>query len=221
MPAYNSDRSEHKRAKEIISLLKTQYKDCWTSLNYSSPFQLLISVMLSAQATDAQINKLTPKLFAKYPDAKSMCMAPLSKLEKLVHGSGFYKNKAKNLKKTAQMLVELHDGEVPNSMEELTSLAGVGRKTANIVLFHAFGITKGIAVDTHCMRVSYRIGFTTTKNNQEKIEKELMLLVPKDVWGMYTNWMVHHGRGYCTAKKPDCVHCPLKKECKKRDVQLK
>jgi endonuclease-3 len=205
-------------AKKILNILKKEYSGVWTSLNYSNPFELLISVILSAQATDAQINKLTPALFKAYPDAKSMSKAPINKLEVLVRGSGFYKNKAKNIKKTAQMLTELYNGQVPKTMDELTALAGVARKTANIVMYHAHGINSGIAVDTHCMRLSYRFGLTTTRNNQNKIEQELMEIIPKKDWGMYTNWMVYHGRKYCTARKPKCDSCPINKICKKRDV---
>lgn len=206
------------KARQIIKILKKEHKDCWTSLDYKTPFELLISVILSAQATDAQINKLTPALFSAYPDARSMAKAEIGDLERLVRGSGFYKNKARNIQKTSRSLVDLHGGQVPKTMDELTALAGVARKTANIVLYHAYGITEGIAVDTHCMRLSYRFGLSTTRDKQNKIEQELMGLIPKKDWGMYTNWMVHHGRKYCTAKRPKCDICPLNKKCEKRGV---
>ncbi|PIT84989.1 endonuclease III [Candidatus Micrarchaeota archaeon CG10_big_fil_rev_8_21_14_0_10_45_29] len=206
------------RSKKIISLLKKEYKGAWTTLNYSTPFQLLIATILSAQCTDARINKITPALFAKFPDAKSLAAAPLPEIESLIRPSGFYKNKAKNIKKTAQILYEKHGGKVPNTMEHLLELAGVARKTANIVLFHAFSKSEGIAVDTHCMRLSHRLGFTSTRRNQQKIEKELMALLEKNEWGMYTNWMVLHGRKYCTARSPKCGKCPLRFLCPKKGV---
>jgi len=206
------------RAKKILSIFKKQYDGAWTTLNYSTPFQLLIATILSAQCTDARVNLLTPALFAKFPDAKSLAAAPLPEIESLIRPSGFYKNKAKNIKKTAQIIFEKHGGKVPGTMDSLLELAGVARKTANIVLFHAFGKEEGIAVDTHCMRLSHRLGFTSSRRNQQKIEKELMAFIEKNEWGMYTNWMVLHGRKFCKARAPNCKECPLSRLCPKRGV---
>lgn len=201
------------RAGKIISALKKEYKNAWCTLNYSNSFELLVSTILSAQCTDARVNMVTPALFERYGDARAMSMAPISSLEKLVHSTGFYKNKARNIKNASKMIVKDFGGKVPNRMEEMLSLPGVARKTANILLFHAFGKNEGIAVDTHCLRISYRLGFASTPNRQEKTENELMQIIPKSDWGMYTNWMVYHGRKYCVARNPKCEICPVRKYC--------
>ncbi len=205
--------SKKARAVRILSLFKKTYPRAWCSLSYQTPFQLLISTILSAQCTDARVNLVTPKLFEKYPDAEAMSKASIRSLESLIRSTGFYHAKAKALKQTSLTLVSHFNGQVPCDMPSLLTLRGVARKTANIVLFHSFGKNEGIAVDTHCMRVSYRLGLTSSRDKQNKIEKELMALLPKKEWGMYTNFMVSHGRKYCTALKPDCAGCPLNKIC--------
>ena len=205
-------------AKKIISIFKKEYAQAWCTLNYKGPFQLLISVILSAQCTDARINMITPALFAKYPNAKSLAKAPQKDVEKLIHSAGFYRTKAKNIIKTASLITKNFGGKVPNKMEDLLTLAGVARKTANIVLFHAYGKNEGVAVDTHCLRISYCLGLTSKRHNQQLTEKELMEALPKEHWGMYTNWMVLHGRKYCIARNPKCEECPLRKICPKKGI---
>jgi len=200
------------RAAQTIALLSKLYPDAKTALNYSNPLELLVATMLSAQTTDAQVNKVTQTLFKKYKTAKDYATAPLAQLEEDIHSTGFYRNKAKNLKACAQMLLDRFHGEVPQTMEELIQLPGVARKTANIVLYFAFGITAGVAVDTHVMRLSQRLGLTAEKD-QDKIERDLMALLPKEQWMPLTNLLILHGRLVCTAKKPRCDICVLNKIC--------
>ena len=172
----------------------------------------MVATILSAQATDEQINALTPKLFQKYATAEDYANADLAELEQDIRSSGFYRNKAKNLKKTGRLLVEQHNSEVPKTMKELVELPGVARKTANIVLFNAYGIIAGIAVDTHVNRLAQRLGLTKN-TNQDKIEKDLMSIVPKDKWMRITDLLVFHGRRVCDARKPRCDVCVLNKLC--------
>lgn len=200
------------RAAQTIELLSKLYPDAKTALNYTNPLELLVATMLSAQTTDAQVNKVTQTLFKKYKTAKDYATAPLAQLEEDIHSTGFYHNKAKNLKACAQMLLDRFHGEVPQTMEELIQLPGVARKTANIVLYFAFGITAGVAVDTHVMRLSQRLGLTAEKD-QDKIERDLMALLPKEQWMPLTNLLILHGRQVCTAKKPRCDICVLNKIC--------
>ena len=200
------------RAEQTIELLSKLYPDAKTALNYSNPLELLVATMLSAQTTDAQVNKVTQTLFKKYKTAKDYADALLPQLEQDIHSTGFYRNKAKNLKACAQMLVDRFNGEVPQTIEELTQLPGVARKTANIVLYFAFGITAGVAVDTHVMRLSQRLGLTA-KKDQDKIERDLMALLPKEKRMPLTNLLILHGRQVCTAKKPRCDICVLNKIC--------
>lgn len=210
-----------RRAANILSVFKKEYFGAWTTLNYETPFQLLIATILSAQCTDERINKITPSLFLKYPDAKSLSRAKISDIEPIIFSSGFYHSKAKNIICASKKIMQDFNGKVPDTMEGLISLAGVARKTANIILFHAYDKNEGIAVDTHCMRISHRLGFTSSFSNQNKIEKELMALINKSDWGAYTNWMVLHGRKYCFAKNPKCRICPLKNLCQKVGVEKK
>lgn len=200
------------RAAQTIELLSKLYPDAKTALNYTNPLELLVATMLSAQTTDAQVNKVTQTLFKKYKTTKDYATAPLAQLEEDIHSTGFYHNKAKNLKACAQMLLDRFHGEVPQTMEELIQLPGVARKTANIVLYFAFGITAGVAVDTHVMRLSQRLGLTAEKD-QDKIERDLMALLPKEQWMPLTNLLILHGRQVCTAKKPRCDICVLNKIC--------
>lgn len=200
------------RAAQTIELLSNLYPDAKTALNYTNPLELLVATMLSAQTTDAQVNKVTQTLFKKYKTTKDYATAPLAQLEEDIHSTGFYRNKAKNLKACAQMLLDRFHGEVPQTMEELIQLPGVARKTANIVLYFAFGITAGVAVDTHVMRLSQRLGLTAEKD-QDKIERDLMALLPKEQWMPLTNLLILHGRQVCTAKKPRCDICVLNKIC--------
>ena len=200
------------RALKVIELLEKEHADAKIALHYRNPLELLIATILSAQATDEQINAITPKIFQKYKTAEGFANADLIELEQDIKSSGFYHNKAKNLKKTAKLLVEKYNSQVPKTMEELLELPGVARKTANIVLSNAYGIIVGIAVDTHVRRLAQRLGLTEN-SDQDKIEKDLMNIVPKDKWMRITDLLILHGRRVCTAKKPNCAGCVLNKIC--------
>ena len=200
-----------KALKKSLEILTETYPDWRTELTYESPFQLIIAVILSAQCTSAQVNKTTPALFKKYPTAETMAKAPLRDLEKLVHSCGFYHMKAKAILKTSQSILEKFDGEVPGTLEELVTLAGVGRKTASVVLNQAFDVP-AIAVDTHVARVSQRLGWAKSKD-PVKIEFELRELLPEEWWTRANGTMILHGRRICSAKKPKCPECPLAKYC--------
>ena len=200
------------RAQKIMELLEKEHSNAEIALHYNNPLELLVATILSAQATDEQINAITPKLFQKYKTAQDYANVDLAELEQDVRSSGFYHNKAKNLKNTAKMLVEKYNSQVPKTMEELVELPGVARKTGNIVLFNAYGIIAGIAVDTHVRRLSQRLGLTEN-TNQDKIEKDLMNIVPKDKWMRFTDLLIFHGRRVCDARKPRCSMCALNKIC--------
>jgi endonuclease-3 len=200
------------RAQKIMELLEKEHGDAEIALHYRNPLELLVATILSAQATDEQINALTPKLFQKYTTAEDYANADLAELEQDIRSSGFYRNKAKNLKNTGKMLVEKYNSQVPKTMEELVELPGVARKTANIVLFNAYGVIAGVAVDTHVRRLAQRLGLTENKN-QDKIEKDLMNIVPKDKWMRLTDLLIFHGRRVCDARKPSCDACVLNKLC--------
>lgn len=200
------------RTLKIIELLEKQFPNAKTALNYTTPLELLVATMLSAQTTDVRVNIVTQTLFKKYRNAKDYADAPIEQLEEDIHSTGFYHNKARNLKACCQMLIEKFDGQVPKTMEELVELPGVARKTANIVLYHAFDVTAGIAVDTHVMRLSQRLGLTEQKD-QNKIEQDLMAITPKEKWMPLTDVLVLHGRQVCTAKKPRCDICVLNQIC--------
>lgn len=210
--ALETHAKKHARAKKSISLLAKAYPNAWCSLHYKNPLQLLISTILSAQCTDARVNLVTPKLFAKYASAKDFANANPAELETLIHSTGFYHSKAKNIINCCKKICSEFGGKVPTTVEELVTLDGVGRKTANIVTFHAFNKAVGIAIDTHAFRISHRLGFSNAKT-PEKMEQELMRLLSPSVWGAYTNYMVLHGRKYCMARKPNCKGCPLNKLC--------
>ncbi len=201
-------------ANKMLAALAKVYPDAHCSLTFKTPFQLLIATILSAQCTDERVNKVTPTLFKKYPDASSMSQAPLSDLEDLIRSTGFFKNKARSLQETSRALVEKHGGKVPRTMEELVLLRGIGRKTANVVLGNAYGIAEGIAVDTHVGRLSRRMGITK-EHDPVKVERTLMEIVPQKNWNLVTHWLIDHGRAVCDARKPDCSHCPIRKSCPK------
>lgn len=196
----------------IWILLKEEYPDARPSLNYSNPLELLVATVLSAQSTDVQINRVTANLFKKYRTALDYAGADLRKLEADIYSTGFYKNKAKNIKAAAQMIIERYGGEVPQTMEELVALPGVGRKTANIVLSRAFGVIEGIAVDTHVKRVSGRLGLTR-HSDPVKIEKDLISLAPKGDLDSISMTLIYHGRKICQARRPKCQICIVKELC--------
>jgi endonuclease-3 len=203
--------SDQKRVKEIIKILSKEIPDSSIALKFSNTFELLIATILSAQCTDVKVNQVTTDLFHKYRSAKDYAETHLAKLEEDIRPTGFYRNKAKSIQKCCQELVTRFGGRVPNNLEELVTLPGVGRKTANVILGNAYGIP-GIVVDTHVHRVSQRIGLT--KNDDPvKIEFDLMEIVPKEEWTHFSNLLIWHGRRTCTAKKPLCEPCPIRKWC--------
>ncbi len=201
-----------KRIMEIIKRLEREYGKPGTALKFNNPFELLVAVVLSAQCTDDRVNKITPTLFKRFPGPKEMAEAGLEEVEELVRSCSFYRNKAKNIHAAARMIVEKFGGKVPDNMEDLIKLPGVARKTANVVLYNAFGKNEGIAVDTHVKRLVKRLGICDEKN-PVKIEKELMEIVPRDYWGPVTYLLIEHGRRVCKAKKPDCARCVLRDIC--------
>ncbi len=196
----------------IWVLLKEEYSDVKPSLNYSNPLELLVATVLSAQSTDVQINRVTDKLFKKYRTAEDYASADIRELENDLYSTGFYKSKAKNIKTAAQIIVEKYNGKVPKTMEELISLPGVGRKTANIVLSRAFGIVEGVAVDTHVKRISRRMGFTKN-SDPAKIEQDLISLARREDLDSISMTLIYHGRKVCQAKKPKCKICIVKDLC--------
>ena len=202
------------RAQAIYSILHKTYPDAKCSLNYSNPLQLLVATVLSAQCTDDRVNIVTKDLFKKYPTVQSFAKADISELEQDIRSTGFYRNKAKNIKAACQILVEKYNGEIPHTMEELLELHGVARKTANVVLGNAFGIAVGVVVDTHVHRLTHRMGLTKQKT-PEKIEQDLMKLFQQNQWINLAHLLIFHGRKICTARKPECGLCPVEKHCPK------
>ncbi|MSU62982.1 MAG: endonuclease III [Pedosphaera sp.] len=200
------------RLREIITVLRSTYPDAHCELNYSNPLELLVATILSAQCTDKRVNIVTEKLFKKYRTAAGYALSAPTELQNDIHSTGFFRNKAKNIQACCQAIVEQHGGEVPRTMEALIQLGGVGRKTANVVLGNAFDINEGIVVDTHVARLSQRLGLTTRKA-PEKIEEDLQNLVPHESWTMISHWLIWHGRRRCSARKPDCEHCEVRKLC--------
>ncbi|KKD39505.1 MAG: endonuclease III [Limnoraphis robusta] len=204
--------STKQRALEILVRLKRLYPDAACTLNYQTPVQLLVATILSAQCTDERVNKVTPALFKRFPDALSLAMADLEELQALVRSTGFYRNKAKNIKAACSMIEEKFGGKVPKRMEELLELPGVARKTANVVLANAFGINMGVTVDTHVKRLSQRLGLTE-QTDPVRIERDLMLLLPQPDWENWSIRLIYHGRAVCTARNPTCYDCKLSDLC--------
>jgi len=200
------------RVEGIVAGLQRLYPDATCELDFATPFQLLVATILSAQCTDKVVNQVTPELFARYPDARSLAAAEPAEIEPLVARTGFFRNKAKSIVGAARALVEKHGGEVPRSMEALVELPGVARKTANVVLGTAFGMNEGIAVDTHVARLAGRLGLTR-ETEPVKIEQALLRLLPRDRWTLLGHQIIWHGRRVCGAKKPDCAHCALAPLC--------
>jgi len=201
-----------KNAKELIECLKKAYPDATCSLDFTTPFEIVVAVMLSAQCTDERVNKTTPALFKECKTIEDFANIDIKKLEKIIHPCGFYKNKAKNIKLCAKQVLELHNGQVPNTMEKLTKLAGVGRKSANVILLEVFGIAEGIAVDTHAKRISNLTGLSKEKT-PEKIEQDLIKIFPKDALKDANHLLVYHGRNTCIARNPKCEECCIKNLC--------
>ena len=197
----------------LFNKLKEYYPDATCSLDFKEPFQLVVAVMLSAQCTDERVNKTTPALFSRCKTIQDFADIDIKELEDIIHPCGFYKNKAKNIKKCAKQVLENFDGKVPQTMDELLTLAGVGRKSANVILLEAFGIANGVAVDTHAKRFSNRIGFSN-KTEPEKVEQDLLKQIPKDYLKDVNHLFVWHGRNTCTARSPKCDTCTVKDFCK-------
>ncbi|MEX0793269.1 MAG: endonuclease III [Pirellulaceae bacterium] len=206
------------QARKVVRQLKHDFPDAECALNYETPFQLLVATILSAQCTDVRVNIVTKDLFAKFPDAESMAAAPLPVLEKLVQSTGFFRNKAKNIKAASTAIVEQHDGELPQDLASLTALPGVGRKTANVVLGTAFGIPSGVVVDTHVGRLSRRMGLTESED-AVRAERDLMHLLPAKEWIDFSHRMIHHGRQVCGARRPKCEVCSFARFCPKVGVE--
>ena len=200
------------RAPIIFERLHAAYPEAKTALNHTNPFQLLVATILSAQTTDVRVNLVTPALFARYPDAAALAQARQAQVEKLIQSTGFFRNKARSIIGMAQALVADHQGEVPNTIEELVKLPGVGRKTANVVLGNAFGINEGVVVDTHVTRLSFRLGFTR-QTDPVKIEQALMKLFPQQSWALLSHLLILHGRQVCIARKPKCPECVVADLC--------
>ena len=205
------------RAQRIWKQLKRLYPDAHCALDHDNAYQLLIATILSAQCTDVRVNMVTPALFKKYPNPAAMAAAPLSKIEKAIQSTGFYRNKAKSLQASSQAIVQHHQGKVPDTMEQLLSLRGVARKTANVVLGNAYGKNEGVVVDTHIGRLSRRLGFSK-HNDPNKVEQDLMLLFNRKHWTLLAHLLIWHGRSVCSARKPQCDQCTLSKDCKKVGV---
>ncbi len=209
-----------KRALEILSRLKRLYPDATCSLDYETPVQLLVATILSAQCTDERVNKVTPALFARFPDARSMADADILEIEELVRSTGFYHNKAKNIQGACRKIVEEFNGEVPQLMEQLLTLPGVARKTANVVSAHAFGNIQGVTVDTHVKRLTNLLGLTNHLD-PIKIEQDLMKLIPKADWENFSIMTIFHGRAICNARKPNCPDCELAELCPSANQPVK
>ena len=200
------------RLAEIVAALRRAYPDAHCELNYANPLELLVATILSAQCTDKLVNRVTPALFRKYPSAAAYERAEVTELADDIKSLGFFRSKARNLQACCRALVERHGGAVPRTMAELTALAGVGRKTANVVLGNAFNLNEGIVVDTHVARLTRRLGLTT-QTTPEKIEAALMKLVPRPDWTLFSHWLIWHGRRRCSARNPNCARCEVRSRC--------
>ncbi len=215
MPA---SREEKNHARRVVRHLAKHYGDAECALNFESPFQLLIATILSAQCTDERVNIVTADLFAKYPTAHDLAKATQKQVEKIVKSAGFYRAKAKNIRACARELVDKYDGQPPQQLDQLVALAGVGRKTGNVLLGTAFGIPSGVVVDTHVGRISRRLGITFEKD-PVKVERDLMTVLPRKEWIDYSHRMIHHGRAICDARKPLCDACSMKNFCPRIGVK--
>ena len=207
-----NSKDNQQRTRKIIKLLKRAYPDAKCSLNHSGPLELLIATILSAQCTDERVNIVTADLFRKYRRAEDYLRVPQTELEQDIRSTGFYRNKAKAIQGACRIISEAHGGRVPDNLEELLALPGVARKTANVVLGNAFQITSGIVVDTHVQRLSERLVLTAEKQ-PEKIERDLMLLVPRKDWILFSHLLIAHGRAVCKARKPSCAECIIEPLC--------
>ena len=206
----------YRRLDRIVSTLRSTYPNAHCALHFKTPLQLLIATILSAQSTDKRVNLVTPELFKKYKSARAFAKSDPADLEEMVHSTGFFRNKAKNIRAACAIIDKEHGGKVPDDMEQLVALPGVARKTANVVLGVAFGIADGVVVDTHVGRLSVRLGFST-ETRPEKIEQDLMTKVPRQAWIELSHLLITHGRGPCKARKPDCANCTVVDLCESED----
>ncbi|NEO80831.1 endonuclease III [Moorena sp. SIO4G3] len=209
--------AKQQRSLEILIRLKRLYPEATCTLNYETPVQLLVATILSAQCTDERVNQVTPGLFGQFPDAVAIASADIEVLEILVRSTGFYRNKAKNIQGACRMIVKEYGGQVPKQMDKLLKLPGVARKTANVVLAHAYGINQGVTVDTHVKRLSQRLGLTEY-TDPIRIERDLMGLLPQEDWENWSIRLIYHGRAICKARKPDCDACVLADLCTSADL---
>jgi endonuclease III len=205
-------KTSHLRVARIIEGLEAAYPDARCALDHTNPLQLLVATILSAQSTDKMVNTITPALFRKYRTAKEFADADTAEFESMIHSSGFFRNKAKSIKAATHIIAEKHGGKVPETMEELLELPGVARKTANVVLGVAFGKAEGVVVDTHVQRLSRRLDLSK-ESRPEKIEEDLMRIVPREKWIEFAHLLIHHGRAKCTALRPKCSQCPIENLC--------
>jgi endonuclease-3 len=200
------------RIRKLLTTLERTYRNATTALSYESPLQLLVATILSAQCTDERVNQVTPGLFAAYPTAADLADAPTEELERMIHSTGFFRQKARSIQGACRILADRHGGEVPREMDRLLELPGVARKTANVVLGTAYGIPSGVVVDTHVKRIAGRLGMSTEKD-PKKIEQDLMQAIPQRHWIALSHQLILHGRALCTARKPRCDDCPLAADC--------
>jgi endonuclease-3 len=210
--------AEKSQARKVVRRLAREYPDADCALVFETPFQLLIATILSAQCTDKRVNIVARELFRQYPTVEDLAAISQKKLEKVVQSTGFFRNKAKNIRACSQQLLDRHQGEVPREMEQLVSLAGVGRKTANVVLGTAFGQAVGVVVDTHVGRISGRVGLTKSKD-PVRIERDLMAVLPRKEWIVYAHRMIHHGRAICKSQRPLCDECSMQSICPRIGVR--
>jgi len=213
----NKVLATRRQAAKVLRRLKADYPEAPCALVHRNPFQLLVATILSAQCTDKRVNLVTKELFRKYRTPADFASAPLRDLEKAVQSTGFFRNKAKNIKACSRRLMEHHRGKVPQDLDTLVQLAGVGRKTANVVLGTAYGLATGVVVDTHVGRLSRRLGLTSQKD-AVKVEQDLIQLLPKKEWIVFSHRMIHHGRAICSARRPACEECSMKKFCPRAGV---
>jgi len=210
--ARESRKARRDRAASIYDLLELEYPEAETALSHTNPFELAVATILSAQCTDERVNMVTPELFRRFPDLEALAAAELEELEEIVHSTGFFRSKAKNLVGMAQAVLRDFGGELPRSLAELTRLPGIGRKTANVVLGNAFGIDEGVVVDTHVKRLSGRLGLTR-ETTPEKVERDLIEIFPRERWTPLAHLLIFHGRGSCPARKPRCGECVVAHLC--------
>jgi endonuclease-3 len=212
-----SRKTRRARTEEILGRLEAEYPDAHCALDHRSPLELLVATILSAQCTDKRVNMVTPALFARYPTAADYADAELAELEEMIRSTGFFRNKAKSLRGLGQALVEEHGGQVPSEMAALVKLPGTGRKTANVVLGNAFGLDEGVVVDTHVGRISRLLGLTEERD-AVKVERDLMELVPRKSWTIWSHLLIYHGRAVCVARRPRCAQCVLVDLCPSAEI---